>query len=383
MGTLRFLLALCVVATHSPGQGIMGHGLLSGITAVQAFYVISGFLITMVLNERQQYRNAPNFYVSRYLRLWPAYLVVLAATLTILYSGSLHVLAQMRPSTIMFIGFSNFSLFFQDLFFLLRFEDGYLVPTAHWSMGPAPHPPDLLIVPQCWTIGVELTFYLVAPFACRSVRGTTALFLFGLATRLCLGAFVPPGLDPWLYRFAPAEMMLFASGGLAYFAGRAIRKRVPPEGFTTSGGIALTILAAVIVANPGWWTRIFPNYIHPLYLGNATFLLAVALASPHLFYAFRNVRFDSFLGELSYPMYLSHVLVGGVLLRLHLPAWLTYGNLLYVGATLVASTLLVVFIVIPVDRWRSRFGARVPTIPTAGSEPSESARGLAVPQKLL
>ena len=87
---------------------------------------------------------------------------------------------------------------------------------------------DLLIVPQCWTIGVELTFYLVAPFACRSVRGTTALFLFGLATRLCLGAFATPGLDTWLYRFAPAEMMLFASGGLAYFAGRAIRKRVPP-----------------------------------------------------------------------------------------------------------------------------------------------------------
>ena len=65
----------------------MGHGLLSGITAVQAFYVISGFLITMVLNERQQYRNSPSFYVSRYFRLWPAYLVVLVATLTILYSG--------------------------------------------------------------------------------------------------------------------------------------------------------------------------------------------------------------------------------------------------------------------------------------------------------
>ena len=61
MGTLRFLLALCVVATHSPGSGILGHELLSGITAVQAFYVISGFLITMVLNERQQYRSAPSF----------------------------------------------------------------------------------------------------------------------------------------------------------------------------------------------------------------------------------------------------------------------------------------------------------------------------------
>jgi peptidoglycan/LPS O-acetylase OafA/YrhL len=383
MGTLRFLLALCVVATHSPGSRILGHELLSGITAVQAFYVISGFLITMVLNERQQYRNATSFYVSRYLRLWPAYIVVVAATLAILHARQLHELALMRPSTIMFIGFSNLSLFFQDWFFLLRFDAGYLVPTAHWTADPAPHPPEFLIVPQSWTIGVELTFYLIAPFTCRSVRGTAALFLFGLATRLCLGAFVMPGLDPWFYRFAPAEMMLFASGGLGYFAGRAIRKRVPPESFTMSGGIAFAILAVVIVANPtalGWWLRIFPGYMESLYLGNAAILLAVALASPHLFYAFRNVRFDSFLGELSYPMYLSHLLVGGILLRLHLPAWLIYGNLCYVGATLVASTLLVMFIVIPVDRWRSRFGARVPTISMAGREPSENANGSAVPQ---
>jgi hypothetical protein len=181
-----------------------------------------------------------------------------------------------------------------------------------------------------------------------------------------------PGLDPWFDRFAPAEMMLFASGGLGYFAGRAIR-----------GGIAFAILAVVIVANPtalGWWLRIFPGYMESLYLGNAAILLAMALASPHLFYAFRNVHFDSFLGELSYPMCLSHLLVGGILLRLHLPAWLTYGNLCYVGATLVAGTLLVMFIVIPVDRWRSRFGARVPTISMAGREPSENANGSAVPQ---
>ena len=179
--------------------------------------------------------------------------------------------------------------------------------------------------------------------------------------------------------------MLFASGGLAYFAGRAVRKRVPPEGFTTSGGIALAILAAVVCSESLVGGQEFSRTIFtPSISVMPPFPLVVALASPpHLFYAFRDVRFDSFLGELSYPMYLSHVLVGGVLLRLHLPAWLTYGNLLYVVATLVASTLLVAFIVIPVDRWRTRFGARIPTISTAGCEPSESARGLAVPQNLL
>ena len=47
-------------------------------------------------------------------RLWPAYIVVVVATLAILHARQLHELAQMRPSTIMFIGFSNLSLFFQE-----------------------------------------------------------------------------------------------------------------------------------------------------------------------------------------------------------------------------------------------------------------------------
>lgn len=92
MGTLRFLLALCVVVTHAPGSKIFGHSLLNGITAVQGFYVISGFLITMVLNTRAEYRDVSQFYLSRYLRLWPAYAVVALLTLVIL-KGSAFVSA--------------------------------------------------------------------------------------------------------------------------------------------------------------------------------------------------------------------------------------------------------------------------------------------------
>jgi len=65
MGTLRFLLALCVVATHGPESKLFGHALLSGISAVQGFYIVSGFLITLVLNTRAGYRDVLAFYVSR------------------------------------------------------------------------------------------------------------------------------------------------------------------------------------------------------------------------------------------------------------------------------------------------------------------------------
>jgi len=118
MGTVRFLLALCVVVTHSPGSAILGFSLLNGITAVQCFYVISGFLITMVLNQRAEYQNLRNFYLSRYLRLWPTYAVV--ALLSLIFFnrtamfGALPALLDWPG--LAFVAFSNLTLFFQDWF---------------------------------------------------------------------------------------------------------------------------------------------------------------------------------------------------------------------------------------------------------------------------
>ena len=76
MGVVRFLLALSVAVAHATvleNAGLLfGVRFMSAVSAVQAFYVISGFLITMVLNERAAYSNVVKFYLSRYLRLWPA-----------------------------------------------------------------------------------------------------------------------------------------------------------------------------------------------------------------------------------------------------------------------------------------------------------------------
>ena len=43
-----------------------------------------------------------------------------------------------------------------------------------------------LLVPQAWTLGVEITFYLVAPFVLRSPRRLLALLAASLALRAVL-----------------------------------------------------------------------------------------------------------------------------------------------------------------------------------------------------
>jgi len=50
MGLLRLILAISVVLAHT--SYIFGFGLVGGQAAVQAFYIISGFYMALVLNEK-------------------------------------------------------------------------------------------------------------------------------------------------------------------------------------------------------------------------------------------------------------------------------------------------------------------------------------------
>jgi len=70
MGIIRFLLALAVVGAHSNSHQLLKF--VGGEVAVQAFYVISGFYMAMIVRT---YSTKKKFWISRYLRLYPAYIV--------------------------------------------------------------------------------------------------------------------------------------------------------------------------------------------------------------------------------------------------------------------------------------------------------------------
>ncbi|HZT87362.1 MAG TPA: acyltransferase [Stellaceae bacterium] len=370
MGLIRFLLALSVVVAHAPSQKLMGFTLLSGVTAVQAFYIISGFLITMILNERKEYRSPFNFYLSRYLRLWPPYIVVALITLVVAKWRMEFVdLAKMDFVTQAFLWFSNVTLLLQDWFCFLRADNGHLSFTVSFGAAPPPLIVYYLLAPQCWTLGVEMSFYVVAPFVCRRWWGAVGLFGFGLAARVAIAQWQPPLQDPWLYRFAPAEMMLFASGSLSYFLGTYCDRRARPRKIIPAA--CMTLLSGLILANDyamPWLAAHLPMYWPRLYLMNGPVLVLVAAACPFLFKISRASRIDDFLGELSYPIYVSHWFLRGEAIE-HLSAPWDAGSLVYVAGVIAFSVLLLVCVVFPVDRIRARFGARVPGTDRAAGAP--------------
>jgi peptidoglycan/LPS O-acetylase OafA/YrhL len=72
-----------------------------------------------------------------------------------------------------------------------------------------------LLVPQAWTLGVELSFYAIAPIILRNKAILLRLLTASLATRTALLWIGLGTQDPWTYRFFPAELSLFILGALS------------------------------------------------------------------------------------------------------------------------------------------------------------------------
>jgi peptidoglycan/LPS O-acetylase OafA/YrhL len=129
IGLIRLLLAISVVSVHS--TPIFGLRLVGGESAVESFYIISGFYMSLILNEK--YVNQKHafllFISNRFLRLFPVYWAILGLTLLFWICVRHHTIAapaadslgmfmtyfhSMSAGSIVFLIFTNVCLFFQD-----------------------------------------------------------------------------------------------------------------------------------------------------------------------------------------------------------------------------------------------------------------------------
>jgi len=325
MGILRLCLALAVVITHSaPIFGWAFTRLTGGQLAVQMFYVISGFYMALVLHRRYtgpgSYRR---FVTNRFLRLYPSYAVV--ALLTLLVCGAvswgsgvairplddwLASGGSLAPQSLLAVIAANALLVGQDALMFAAVDPGtgglYFTRDFAAEALPAYR---FMLVPQAWTLGVELSFYLIAPFVVtRRASRIGVVLALGLALRWYVRASLGLVDDPWSYRFFPIELPLFLWGALAFKAYDALEARgLLPR---APGYAALAfVLSAVCLhtATPhAWQTGV---------LGLPMLCIALGPALPFLFHATHDWERDRAIGELSYPVYIAHGVIVHLLRR--------------------------------------------------------------------
>lgn len=208
---LRLVLALAVAISHYrllTAAGDASFGLLSSTVAVQAFFVVSGWIVTA------SYCNQPqlaSFWVRRLMRLYPLYVsvVLLQAALVTLWTPdgarSIDELLRYLGAN---LAFANF-----------------LQPDLYGLLASAPVP---VINPSLWTLKIEVAFYVCVPLLVASTRGrygrlallamyvaSTAFFIAGSEVSAAVAKQLPGQL-----RFFVAGMVcqrLAASGALQRF----------------------------------------------------------------------------------------------------------------------------------------------------------------------
>jgi peptidoglycan/LPS O-acetylase OafA/YrhL len=315
MGIVRLLLALAVVITHcqvATSQSTAAR-MTAGQQSVEMFYIISGFYMALVLNRKYNWKGSQGaFYLNRVLRLFPTYFVMMALTCGLGWLAfclwgvrfpPMQVWHEFRPfmsaGAVASLVLVQLTPIAQDWAMFMKLGvDG----RVHFAMTMAtPFPGwSFMMVPQAWTLGVELLFYLVAPLIVRrSMAFIAVVAAVMLAIRIAGRHLLGLDYDPWTYRFFPFELPLFLMGSLAYKVYDSM-----PDGWDRPAvkwcawcAVLLTILLF----------QKLPD--RPSIAGFSWGYFVLAGAMPWIFRLTRSWAWERWIGELSYPLYLGHMTV--------------------------------------------------------------------------
>lgn len=365
MGFLRLYLALIVVHAHA--GNLFAWPVQNGFQAVQIFFMISGFYMAMVLSGK--YDSVGEFYKSRWLRIAAPYyfhlvVIVVASLLSgLLFSQWLSLsgyagdpLSKNGLAGLVVVIISNFTIFGQDVVLFLSDQLGQgLHLTGDFAKDQWPLY-RFLVIPQCWSVALEFTFYLIVPFINRlNNLGLVVFTLSFLSIRVLLERGLGLQGDPWNYRFFPAELGIFCLGMLAW------RWYATPQGqrlfsFRLPVVFYPTIVLGVLGLSYG---GTFLHWELAQHLGANLASLAIYCFVPilliTLFHITKSFRADRFIGELSYLVYLNHLFIIEAVRSWSGNGWAQrHVGLITAVLSVGFAVVCWIFIFRPFERWRHR-----------------------------
>jgi peptidoglycan/LPS O-acetylase OafA/YrhL len=286
---LRALAVISVILFHSRIPGFGG-----GYVGVDVFFVISGYLITQLLEQSRDesaHRTLTTFYVRRMRRILPALLVTCLAT-------AIVGVALFTPVELVNVGK------------YLAATPVLLSNVATWSERSGYFAPDVRQLPlsHLWSISVEEQFYLIYPLLLIAItryrlpyRRLTLIVLALVSLALCIWA---SNHKPFVnYFFAPTrawELLLGAT--LAIGGAPRIGHRIVTEGLAVGGLLGIAIAVHLYTAQ-----TLYPGTAALLPCLAAVALLAAG-AGPQPALVNRMLCWPPlvFIGLISYSLYLWH-----------------------------------------------------------------------------
>lgn len=291
------------------GLSLAGYG-------VSIFFVLSGFLITYLLQAEKEIQsiNITYFYIRRILRIWPLYYCYFFLTLLVLYIYNIETHTQSIP----------YYLFFApNIPFILSNE--------------------LLFVGHFWSLGVEEQFYFFWPWLNKKVTAlpklVIMLIMILIGTKLILHFFFPSSILELCIHVTRFHCMLIgALGALYYKKNNLAFLKVVNNKLTQS--ICWLIILLVLI-NKYHVVSVMDNEI----ISVVALLIIIGQIEVKNRIVNLEIPALNFLGKISYGIYVIHPLLiffySKIFLSLDVNPYFKY---LMVYSCIISSTLLISYL---------------------------------------
>ena len=212
LNLIRIYLSLSVVLYHSyelsknAGLGFLVK-FFNGESAVEAFFIISGFL---VMKSYYRSQSVKSFFIKRLKRIYPAYVTI------ILLCAILGVLVTTNTASRYFSSPDFYRYLFSNLFFL-----NFIHPDLP---GVFANNPFTAVNGSLWTLKIEVGYYLLVPLIVMLRSKINTHLLYGMLFVLSLGYFMgmkhlylSSGNNTYLFlsRQIPGQLFYFILGAWA------------------------------------------------------------------------------------------------------------------------------------------------------------------------
>ena len=283
-GIFRLVLAVMVLITH-----IGGVEMVAGF-AVWGFFMLSGFLMTAVLNSKYGFtgRGLILFAISRMIRLFPTYWVSCVITVVIIMVFANTFDPRLINNAL------QFPITIRELFANL-----FIVGHTTFGIGRV----ERALSPSTWAVDVEILMYICSClFLARSKRVALSLLLgsmlvfpiFWFLAKIAISKGQIELGNELIYSFLPIALLPYAIGSYLWF----IREQLSPH-FYSQRSVYFSIIWLVISAFI--LSRVSVTIAYLLSLPGLAVII-IFLSAQKKTGMFRLV--DELCGRMSYPFYL-------------------------------------------------------------------------------
>jgi len=300
---------------------VIGKIIAEGARGVQLFYIASAFTLFLSFKNRKTKEISPvkNFFIRRFFRIAPIY-----------YIGIFYYLLQDGFGPRYWLG---------DV---THVSTSNIIANATFIHGFNPYWIES-IVPGGWSIGVEMTFYVILPFLFSKIKNINQafnFFLFSLFFKSLLGYFFIKfpliGFsrlwNEYLFFYFPNQLPIFSLGIIMYFI------IIEKEAINKISGKGLLVFSAIILAQLATGIQfILPSHI---LFGIGFLMLGIALSSFRFKFIVNPIII--YIGKISFSMYIVHFAILHWLANFRFSGFFNNGILNYVTKFSVVTILSII-----------------------------------------